>query len=143
MRTLEATANLFIHIVTKKVTENDAPFAIWLDVQQNFDYHTQDVIKNMVWPCVWRSWSKGFDSGKVTAPWRGSSLHYREVMASVFLKISVEAWGNRFVYWERGVSAMELRDVTPNILTAFATDYYIVTFLGICFSLDHLKRSRI
>lgn len=111
MGTLEATAEHFVRILGKKVRENVASFDVWPEVQEDFDRHTQDVMKNMVWTGTCRSWYKAGQNGKITALWPGSSLHYREVLAAGrFEDFQWKYHGNRFAYWKEGLSAMELHD---------------------------------
>lgn len=108
MGSLEATSAHFVRLLIKMQTENVASFDVWPEVQADFDQHTQNFMKNMVWTGTCRSWFKRNDNGKVTAIWPGSSLHYREVLANGrFEDFQWKYRQNRFAYWEDGLSAQE------------------------------------
>jgi cation diffusion facilitator CzcD-associated flavoprotein CzcO len=107
MGTLEATADYFIRMIEKLLREGAVSFEVRDDVQADFDEHTQDLMKSMVWTGGCRSWYKGED-GKVRAIWPGSSLHYREVLESN--RWEDFRWrykGNRFAHWGQGFSRQE------------------------------------
>lgn len=107
MGTLEATAEYFVRLLKKFINEQAVSFDIREEVQTDFDAHTQDVMKNMVWTGPCRSWYKG-ENGKVRALWPGSSLHYREVLESNrWEDFNWRYKGNRFAYWGQGFSAVE------------------------------------
>lgn len=107
MGTLEATADYFIRMIGKMIRKEAVSFEVRPEVQADFDAHTQDLMKSMVWTGTCRSWYKGND-GKVRALWPGSSLHYREVLESNRWEDFI--WrhtGNRFAHWCQGFSQRE------------------------------------
>ncbi|KAL1850047.1 hypothetical protein Plec18167_008252 [Paecilomyces lecythidis] len=104
---LEATADYFIRLLRKMITQRVASFDIRSDVQADFNTHTQDFMRHMVWTGSCRSWYKN-STGKITAVWPGSGLHYREFLESD----RWEDWEwhykeNRFQYWGQGLSTIE------------------------------------
>ncbi|KAK6369588.1 hypothetical protein LTS17_009494 [Exophiala oligosperma] len=110
MGTLEATADYFIRLMTKFIDERALQFNVRAEVQRDFNQHTQSVMKNLVWTGACRAWYKNED-GKVTALWPGSSLHYREVLASNrWEDFEWRYEGNRFTYWGHGISKVEVEE---------------------------------
>ncbi|GAD98916.1 hypothetical protein PVAR5_7619 [Paecilomyces variotii No. 5] len=104
---LEATADYFIRLLRKMTAQRVASFDIRSDVQSDFNSHTQDFMRHMVWTGSCRSWYKN-STGKITAVWPGSGLHYREFLESD----RWEDWNwhykkNRFQYWGQGLSTVE------------------------------------
>lgn len=96
------------------------------EAQEDFDKHTQTVMKDMVWTGACRSWCKWsyaeqklfkFNNswlvkkgvnGKVTALWPGSSLHYMQVLAeNRWEDYKWEYCEERFSYWGQGISWVE------------------------------------
>lgn len=62
-----------------------------------------------VWDGGCRSWYKDPRSGKVTAVWPGSTLHYMETLSDVrWDDFDVTYNGNRFAYLGNGISQIEL-----------------------------------
>ncbi|KAJ9400286.1 hypothetical protein DTO282F9_2754 [Paecilomyces variotii] len=107
MGSLEATADYFIRVLRKTITQHVASFDIRADVQSDFNAHTQDFMRHMVWTGSCRSWYKTAE-GKITAVWPGSGLHYREFLQSD----RWEDWNwqytkNRFEYWGLGLASIE------------------------------------
>lgn len=76
----------------------------------DFMQHKEAFMPSTVWAdggC--RSWYKDNRSGKVTAVWPGSSLHYMEALSEVrWDDFDVTYNGNRFAYLGNGTSQMEL-----------------------------------
>ena len=50
------------------------------DVTAKFNAHVQQWIKRTVWTQECRSWFKNNETGRVTALWPGTALHYREAI---------------------------------------------------------------
>lgn len=104
---LEATADFFVRLISKKIEEKIISFDVRKDVQVDFDQHTQQLMQETVWVGPCRSWYRS-RSGKITAIWPGSSLHYIETLDSN----RWEDWswkyrGNRFGWWGSGFSKVE------------------------------------
>ncbi|KIX07125.1 uncharacterized protein Z518_05102 [Rhinocladiella mackenziei CBS 650.93] len=110
MGTLEATADYFVRLIEKFIHEKAMSFNVRCEVQADFDAHTQNLMEDMVWTGTCRSWYKN-KSGKVTALWPGSSLHYREILESNRWEDFVWQYqGNRFSYWGQGFARVETSD---------------------------------
>lgn len=78
--------------------------------------HKNAYMKRTVWEFECRSWYKsGSISGKVTALWPGSTLHYLEAIAEPRYEdwIFTYVGGNRFAYLGNGFSQTEL-DLTAD-----------------------------
>jgi hypothetical protein len=118
MGILEGTADFFIRVIRKMRVQQAASFDVRQSVQDDFNNHTQKVMKDLVWTGSCRSWFKN-SRGRVTAVWPGSGLHYREFLKS-------DRWedfewrydGNRFAFWGLGFSDLETGE-TPDL------SYYI------------------
>lgn len=54
--TLEATADYFVRLLEKLMNEKARSFEVRDEDQSDFDAHTQDVVKDMVWTGSCRSW---------------------------------------------------------------------------------------
>lgn len=107
---LESTADYFIRLLSKKIQERIVKFDVRKDAQTDFDQHTQRLMQKMVWTGSCNSWYKS-KSGKITAVWPGSSLHYIQTLKSN----RWEDWNwtyqqNRFDWWGQGFSDIEARD---------------------------------
>jgi len=121
MGTLEATADYFVRLVGNFIHNKALSFDVRTDVQADFDAHTQNLMRDMVWSGACRSWCKS-KSGKVTALWPGSSLHYREILESNrWEDFDWRYQGNRFAYWGLGQARVE-KDAEPG---AADLAYYI------------------
>lgn len=107
MGSLEATADYFIKILEKVMREEVVSVDVRQEAQADFNSHTQQIMKKMVWSGPCSSWYKS-KNGNVTALWPGSSLHYRQVLASC--RWEDFEWrynGNRFACWGQGFSDVE------------------------------------
>ena len=96
-------------MVNRWQTENIHSFSPKQEAVQDFIEHKDTFMKNTVWQQECRSWYKSNSiSGKVTALWPGSTLHYLEMIA----ELRYEDWsfkysGNRFAYLGNGFSQTE------------------------------------
>ncbi|KAL4969944.1 flavin-containing monooxygenase [Aspergillus stella-maris] len=110
MGPLEATSDYMTRLLLKLTRQSAKSFNIHPTVQTEFDTHTQSYMQDMVWTGPCRSWFKNNTTGKVTALWPGSSLHYMQVLAE-------DRWEdyewvyhkgeNRFKYFREGFSWIE------------------------------------
>ncbi|KAL4948475.1 hypothetical protein BDW69DRAFT_203512 [Aspergillus filifer] len=109
MGPLEATSDYITRLLLKISRQSARSFNIRPQVQSDFDAHTQSYMQNMVWTGPCRSWFKNNVTGKVTALWPGSSLHYMQTLAE-------DRWEdydwvyeerNRFGYFGEGLSCIE------------------------------------
>lgn len=106
---LEATGDFFVRLIRKMILQQAASFNVRREVQSDFNSHTQDFMRRMVWTGSCRSWFKK-DNGKVTAIWPGSGLHYREFLqSSRWEDFEWKYRGNCFRYWGLGFSEVEGR----------------------------------
>lgn len=99
-------------------------FDVRSEVQLDFDKHTQEFMKGMVWTGTCRSWCKSGNplkfmaayevfqvkqgDGRVNALWPGSSLHYIQTLAED--RWEDYSWQYRkgtFNYWGSGISWIE------------------------------------
>lgn len=96
-------------------TENIHSFSPKMDAIDDFIAFKDEFMKSTVWDHPCRSWYKSNSiSGKVTALWPGSTLHYMEAIAEP----RYEDWnfkhnGNRFAFLGNGLSQVET-DMTAN-----------------------------
>ncbi|KAL5342058.1 hypothetical protein BJX70DRAFT_395416 [Aspergillus crustosus] len=81
MGPLEATSDYVVRVIRKVVRQRIRTFDIQPEVQVDFDNHTQEFMQDMVWTGTCRSWYKNNKTGKITALWPGSSLHYMQSLA--------------------------------------------------------------
>ncbi len=92
-------------------TENICSFSPKLEAVEEFVVHKDAFMKRTVWEQECRSWYKnGSITGKITALWSGSTLHYLEAMRDP----RYEDWnfsyigGNWFAYLGNGFSRAEV-----------------------------------
>ncbi|KXJ91657.1 hypothetical protein Micbo1qcDRAFT_233085 [Microdochium bolleyi] len=110
MGTLDATSDYFIRLLRKMIRQKVVSFDVRRDAQHDFDVHTQEFMKQMVWTGACRSWYKSNETGRISAIWPGSTLHYMQTLAE-------DRWEDyewthsqeRFSYWAGGVSWVEDR----------------------------------
>ncbi|KAL2816974.1 FAD/NAD(P)-binding domain-containing protein [Aspergillus granulosus] len=115
MGPLEATSDYITRLIRKTIRQHVRSFDIRADVQADFDRHTQNYMQNMVWTGTCRSWFKNNKTGKVTALWPGSSLHYMQTLAEDrWEDYNWEFEGHRFDYLRGGFSWIE--DPTGDVL---------------------------
>ncbi|KAF9873662.1 hypothetical protein CkaCkLH20_08772 [Colletotrichum karsti] len=114
MGPIEATGDYFIRMISKMVRQRVKSFDVRLEAQTDFDQHTQNFMRNMVWTGACRSWFKKGLDGKVSALWPGSSLHYMQCLAE-------DRWEDyewrydeqRYAYWRDGFSWIEKPERDP------------------------------
>jgi hypothetical protein len=96
-------------MVDRWQTENFHSFSPKPEAVQDFIEHKDAFMKNTVWQQECRSWYKSNSiSGKVTALWPGSTLHYLEMLAEPrYEDWSFKYSGNRFAYLGNGFSQTE------------------------------------
>ena len=96
-------------MVNRWQTENIHSFSPKQEAVQDFIEHKDTFMKNTVWQQECRSWYKSNSiSGKVTALWPGSTLHYLEMIAEPrYEDWSFKYSGNRFAYLGNGFSQTE------------------------------------
>jgi cation diffusion facilitator CzcD-associated flavoprotein CzcO len=105
---LEATSDYITRLLRKIIRQRVKSFDIRSDVQADFDKHTQTFMKDMVWTGTCRSWFKNNKSGKITALWPGSSLHYMQTLAEDrWEDYNWDFHASRFDYLGRGFSWIE------------------------------------
>ncbi|KAF3010374.1 hypothetical protein E8E14_010060 [Neopestalotiopsis sp. 37M] len=108
MGSLEATSDYFIRLLRKVIRQRVKALDVRPEAQQDFDTHTQSVMRDMVWTGSCRSWFKRGIDGKVTALWPGSSLHYMQTLAeNRWEDYSWDHAVERFSYWGSGISWIE------------------------------------
>lgn len=90
-------------------TENIHSFSPKPEAVDDFMAFKDEFMKKTVWDQECRSWYKTESaSGKVTAIWPGSSLHFMEAVAEVrYDDWNVKYSGNRFAYFGTGYSQTE------------------------------------
>ncbi len=100
-----------LKMINRYQTENIHSFAPKLEAVQDFLAYRDNFMKRTVWNDNCKSWYKsGSKSGKITAVWAGSSLHYLETMKEP----RYEDWnfsyvgGSRFAYLGNGHSQTEM-----------------------------------
>ncbi|KAL2830436.1 hypothetical protein BJY01DRAFT_254623 [Aspergillus pseudoustus] len=108
MGPLEATSDYITRLIRKSIRERVKSFDIRADVQADFNRHTQNYMEKMVWTGTCRSWFKNHKTGKITALWPGSSLHYMQTLSEGrWEDYNWEYEGNRFDYMSSGLSWIE------------------------------------
>lgn len=61
---LEGTADYFIRVLRKVIRERVESFDVRPEVQADFNEHTQNVMKDLVWSGTCRSWCKLMSRGQ-------------------------------------------------------------------------------
>lgn len=108
-RFAEAQADYMLKMMNRWQTENIRSFSAKDAAVDDFIEFTQKWMESSIWKEDCRSWYKTNSvSGKVTALWPGSSLHYLEAIAEP----RYDDWdfvytGNRFAYFGSGFSQAE------------------------------------
>ncbi len=132
-----------LKLINRYQTENIHSFSPKLEAVQDLMAHKDTFMKQTVWDEDCRSWYKnGSKSGKITALWSGSSLHYLEAVREP----RYEDWnfsyagGNRFAYLGNGLSQTEvdrtadwsyyLRDVDDSPFIGRAKQRRVITRSG-------------
>ncbi|KAG6850658.1 hypothetical protein H0H93_010386 [Arthromyces matolae] len=117
---IEAQIDYMLKFANRWQTENIRSFSPKQDAVEDFIAHKDDFMKNTVWEHDCRSWYKANSvSGKVSALWPGSTLHYMEAIADPrYDDWEITYKGNRFAWLGNGLSQTEV-DETADL------SYYI------------------
>lgn len=101
-----------LKFVNRWQTENIHAFSPKMEVIEEFVAHKDQFMKESIWAQDCRSWYKnGSVTGKVTALWPGSTLHYLETISDVrYDDWNIKYNGNRFAYLGNGFSQTETDD---------------------------------
>ncbi|KAF9448221.1 FAD/NAD(P)-binding domain-containing protein [Macrolepiota fuliginosa MF-IS2] len=139
---LEAQADYALKFINRYQTENIHSISPKLEAAQELMQYKDTQMKRMVWDLECPSWyKKGSSSGKITALWGGSSLHYLETISEPrYEDFNFSYNGNRFAYLGNGFSQTEkdmtadwsyyLRDVDDGPLLGRAKHRRVVTKSG-------------
>ncbi|PFH50242.1 hypothetical protein AMATHDRAFT_4151 [Amanita thiersii Skay4041] len=106
---VEAQADYMLKMINRWQTENIHSFSPKMEAVDDFLAHKDEFMKKTVWEEDCRSWYKSNStSGKVTAIWPGSTLHYLEAMSEVrYEDWNMRFLGNRFAFLGNGFSQVE------------------------------------
>ena len=105
----EAQADYMLKMIDRWQTENIQSFSPKIEAVEDFIAHKDQFMKGTIWAHDCRSWYKNnSSSGKVTAVWPGSTMHYLQTLAEP----RYEDWnftytGNRFAFLGNGFSQIE------------------------------------
>ena len=80
MGPLVANADYVIDVLQKMQRDQIRSLSPRIDVTAKYNEHVQAWIRRTVWTQDCRSWFKNNDTGKVTALWPGTALHFREAI---------------------------------------------------------------
>lgn len=107
---MEQQADYMLKMIDRWQTENWQTFSPKMEAVDDFIAHKDQFMKGTVWEESCRSWYKNNSaSGKVSALWPGSTLHYMEAMKDVrFEDWNIKYEGNRFAWLGNGYSQCEL-----------------------------------
>jgi hypothetical protein len=107
---IEYQADYMLKFCDRWQTENIRSFAPKLQAVEDFCDVTSQWMKKTVWDEKCRSWYRGGSkSGRVTALWPGSTLHYIEFISSVrYDDWDIVYEGNRFSSLGNGQSQVEM-----------------------------------
>ena len=99
-----------LQFINRWQTENIFSFVPKVDATEDFIAHTNSVMPSTVWTDECRSWYKNNSaSGRVSALWPGSTLHYIEAMKEArFDDWNITYSGNRFAWMGNGYSQTEM-----------------------------------
>jgi hypothetical protein len=98
-----------LKMIDRWQTENIQCFSPKIEAVEDFIAHKDQFMKGTIWEQDCRSWyKKNSSSGKVTALWPGSTMHYLHTLAEP----RYEDWnftytGNRFAFLGNGFSQTE------------------------------------
>lgn len=97
-------------MINRWQTENIHSFSPKLAAVEDFIEFKDNFMKDTVWSQDCSSWYKSNSvTGKVTAPWPGSSMHYQEAIADPrYEDWDIKYAGNRFAFLGNGYSRTEM-----------------------------------
>ncbi|KAG6840576.1 hypothetical protein C0991_005765 [Blastosporella zonata] len=107
---IEAQIDYMLKFANRWQTENIRSFSPKREAVEDFIAHKDRFMKGTVWEHDCRSWYKANSvTGKVTALWPGSTLHYMEAIAEPrYDDWEITYKGNRFAWLGDGFSQTEL-----------------------------------
>lgn len=99
-----------LKMISRWQTENIHSFSPKMEAVDDFIAYKDQFMRNTVWEQECRSWYKDNGaSGKVTALWPGSTLHYMEAIAEPrYDDWDIHYSGNRFNFLGNGFSQTEI-----------------------------------
>lgn len=80
--TFHAQGQYSINVIQKLQRDNIRSLEPKRDIAEAFVRHTDDYHKNTVFSDTCRSWYKNNETGRTTAVWPGSALHFREIVGN-------------------------------------------------------------
>jgi len=106
---IEAQADYMLKMIDRWQTENIHSFSPKKEAVDDFVQHTNNYMKGTVWHQDCRSWyKKNSMTGRVTALWPGSTMHYLEALDQPrYDDWHIEYKGNRFAFLGNGFSQTE------------------------------------
>ncbi|KAG6831614.1 hypothetical protein H0H87_004676 [Tephrocybe sp. NHM501043] len=112
---IEAQIDYILKLANRWQTENIRSFSPKREAVEDFIAHKDQFMQGTVWEHNCRSWYKANSvSGKVTALWPGSTLHYMEAIAEPrYDDWEITYKGNRFAWLGNGFSQTEM-DMTAD-----------------------------
>ncbi|TFK39761.1 hypothetical protein BDQ12DRAFT_649180 [Crucibulum laeve] len=112
---IEAQIDYMLKLIDRWQTENIYSMSPKMEAVDDFIAHKDQFMEKTVWIQECRSWYKNNSaSGKVTALWPGSTMHYLEAIAQPrYEDWDIKYKGNRFAYLGNGYSQTE-RDQTAD-----------------------------
>lgn len=106
---IEIQGEYIAHFLNRWQKEDIASFDARADAIDDFMQQKDAFMQSTVWNTSCASWYKSPQSGKITALWPGSTLHYMETLTSPrYDDFEVKYRGNRFAYLGDGFSQTEL-----------------------------------
>ncbi|GLB41651.1 putative pyridine nucleotide-disulphide oxidoreductase [Lyophyllum shimeji] len=138
---MEAQIDYILKLANRWQTENIRSFAPKREAVEDFVAHKDQFMKGTVWEHDCRSWYKSNSvSGKVSALWPGSTLHYLEAIADPrYEDWEIRYKGNRFTWLGNGLSQTEV-DATAD-WAYYVRDHDDSPFLGRKKALKVLNKS--
>ncbi|KAF8902331.1 hypothetical protein CPB84DRAFT_1775851 [Gymnopilus junonius] len=112
---IEAQADYILKMMDRWQTENIHSFSPKKEAVEDFIEWKDKFMKGTVWQEECRSWYKRNSvSGKITALWPGSTMHYLEAIAEPrYNDWDIKYDGNRFAFLGNGYSRTE-KDLTAD-----------------------------
>ncbi|KAG6811880.1 hypothetical protein H0H92_005406 [Tricholoma furcatifolium] len=107
---IEAKMDYILKFANRWQTENIRSFSPKAEAVEDFMAHKDRFMKDTVWEHDCRSWYKANSvSGKVSALWPGSTLHYMEAIGDPrYEDWEIKYKGNRFAWMGNGLSQTEV-----------------------------------
>ncbi|KAH6677855.1 hypothetical protein F5X68DRAFT_245606 [Plectosphaerella plurivora] len=115
---IEASINYIAQAIVKIQRDQIKSLEVKQSVQDAFNDYVQEVHKDLVWQGSCQSWYKDRETGRITAVWPGSSIHFMEMIETPRWEDYEMSYTNTNPFWFMG-NGISQRETKKEDLTFY------------------------